>query len=226
VSEKPHDGEPIELKDVENPELYIDEDMDYDEPQEYVYIDSHSVHLIKILIQNRNILKELIMEKDDEIDQLKAKIKDFEDNYNSVPEPQSFYEEEKEEPKQQLNEDMIEEVEDDLLPAQPQNNSDLLHHLERAERMVDHYKELLTDLHSTYNFPEEILNEFEVDANAILEKSFDRTSDQYGDDMDTDPNNILDTSFDEPIPLKDNNLEVSHNHYLHLIIDKPYKAQK
>ena len=226
ASTKIEDHSPIDLKNDENPEIYDDKDMGYDEPQEYVYIDSHSIHLIKILIRNRNILKEIINEKDNEIEQLKAKIEECEGIYRSVANPEPL---QKEEVKQAPNEDIQIHIEDEVI-GDPQleegKNAELLNHLEKAERMVEHYKELLVDLHSTYNFPDEILDEFEVDANAILEKSFKQPEPElYGDDMDTDPNNILDTSYDEPFPLKDSSLNVNYPPFITLFsIGEPCKT--
>ena len=168
--------------------------MNYDEPQEYVYLDSNSIHLIKILTKNRNILKELIMEKDDEIDKLKQKIQDFEDNYTSVPVPSH--------PREEIKE---------VQQYAPGTNIELISHLEKAERLVDHYKSMIIHLHEQYNFPDEIIEEFEKDANAILDKSFKESNEfnEYDDNMDTDPNQIMNTSYDEPIPVKDSSLNVS-----------------
>lgn len=176
------------------------------ESKEYVYIDSCSVHLIKIITRNRNILKDLIIEKDEEIELLKAQIKDFEDKYNSIPAQSN------------LEKSLIEDK-----PVKSENegysNNELIQHLDAAERVIEYYKNLIMDLHSEYNFPPEVIQEIENDiGTSNLNRSFNQGSKGYNnDEMDTDPNNILDTSFDEYLPVKNEDLEVSASSTINLM---------
>lgn len=172
----------------------------------------YSQDYVDTLIENNAILKEIIAEKDEEIQALtQSKISQ---NRLSKVGIKALN------PETEINQDNVEK---EVQVCIEDEDNELSFKLTKSKDLVRRYQDFFEDLQSSYSLPENLISEIEklqdeyadlFAGNHISSKEFwnDNQTGEADEYKQTESEPAMHTleSYDEPIPVKDSELEVSH----------------